>query len=100
MTDNELIALAAKAAGAEWSDYSDQTPDHWQIQHADKVWRMWSPLTDDGDAFRLAVHLALFNGAQMFHFRSLERFGNPHATELECTRRAIVLAAAEIGRRS
>lgn len=65
--DRELLRLAAKAAGAQWSDYSDRTPDHWQIKHADGVWREWKPLADDGDALRLAIKLGIefiFRGDQ------------------------------------
>lgn len=55
--DKELLRLAAQAAGAEWSDYSDKTPDHWTIKHSDGVWREWAPLDRDADADRLAVSL-------------------------------------------
>ncbi|MNQ80260.1 hypothetical protein D3C85_952300 [compost metagenome] len=103
MEDLELLEMAAKAAGIQHVDYDGLDYDgsaglvivgeHGQHLHG------WNPLTDDGDAFRLAVQLAMFNGAQMFHFRSLERFENPQAAELEHTRRAIVRTAAEIGRK-
>ena len=107
MIDRELMALAAKAAGAKFSDYSERTPDHWQIQHADGVWRKWSPLTDDGDALRLAftlnIHIGLYGegtgitsyiltkseGAEIFH--------EDHVYDLASVRRAIVRAAAFIG---
>ena len=102
MSDLELLEMAAKAAGIEHVDYDGVDYDgkyglvivgeHGQHLHG------WNPLTDDGDALRLAVHLALFNGAKLFHYRSLERFQNPKASEIERTRRAIVITAAEIGR--
>lgn len=101
MTDRELLELAAKAAeGApknctlslsEWIDISE-----------------WNPLTDDGDALRLAVKLRI--GVQCHQERgdyvladdgdghecclSFGPEGDPYAA----TRRAIVRAAAEIGR--
>lgn len=59
MSDRELLALAAKACGAKFSDYSDRTPDHWQSQHSDGVWKRWDPLNDDGDAFRLMLKLQI-----------------------------------------
>lgn len=90
MSDQVLLENAAKAIGLD-GDYSSRAD---AIVHPDGY---WMPHNDDGDALRLAVHLGMFNGAKMFHFRSLERFGNPQATELECTRRAIVRTAAEIG---
>jgi hypothetical protein len=99
MTDNELMALAAKAAGAKWSDYSDQTPDHWQIQHADKVWRRWSPLTDDGDALRLAVALDLTIYRPGSQPSAVVRTDAAFTTfPDDCVRRAIIFAAADIGK--
>jgi hypothetical protein len=112
MTDRELIEAAAKAAGAKLTDYSDRTPDHWTIQHADGVWRAWNPLDDDGDAFRLAIALG-------FNVMTCGREG-PETTEIqiggavprttfqscsvagryEATRRAIVRAAAEVALRT
>lgn len=46
MSDRELLELAAKAAGRGIADYLPGEPD-----------RCWNPLTDDGDALRLAVSL-------------------------------------------
>lgn len=100
MSNQNLLGLAAKAAGLEldWDVPEGASP--WVIT-GEGVERgpsaPWDPLEDDGDALRLAVQLSMFSGAKMFHFRSLERFGNPQASELECTRRAIVRTAAEIG---
>jgi hypothetical protein len=72
----------------------------------------WNPLTDDGDAFRLAVKLNLHNGpnhklAGDYGYR--ECFDNeyPHVANIQekcngdpyaAQRRAIVRAAAEIGK--
>jgi hypothetical protein len=104
MTDRELLELAAKAAGIEFNNKRCPTgalycgPKH--------GW--WNPLTDDGDALRLAVKLAAKlqmliecdgDGAVVF-----ERITYAHAFEpsspdpYAATRRAIVRAAAEIGR--
>ena len=51
MTDRELLELAAKAAGIKTSLHKE----------TDSLWidgpRVWNPLTDDGDALRLAVKL-------------------------------------------
>ncbi|KGC12889.1 hypothetical protein DM48_351 [Burkholderia gladioli] len=112
MNDQELLRLAAKAAGAEWTDYQRGTPNHWHIERADGVWREWNPLNDDGDALRLAVKLGLA-------VRVLEKcvfvesdpetlLGQSSVSELEmygrprdpyaATRRAITRAAAEIAR--
>lgn len=91
MTDRELLELAAKAA--EIKDWVDGWSD-----------KFWNPLTDDGDALRLAVKLKInltFNWTSTDSFNrskyewNRERHGdNPCAA----TRRAIVRAAAEIGK--
>ena len=91
--DRELLELAAKAAG-----YNQKTePAHWLN---------WNPLTDDGDALRLAVKLGLivncWNAARKT-WVGLDD-GETEVTELHdddpyaATRRAIVRAAAEIGK--
>lgn len=97
MTDRELLELAAIACGelrGEWVGND---------AYFDGVLTRWSPLTDDGDALRLAVKL-LFEidmGRGCIAIRHstgikiLEAFNHdPYAA----TRRAIVRAAAEIGR--
>ena len=86
-TDRELLELAAKAAGGGF------------------VIGYWNPLTDDGDALRLAVALRLEidighsgiatrapNGVKMLMSAGEEPDVNV------ATRRAIVRAAAEIGK--
>ncbi len=102
MTDRELLELAAKAADLriKWDD-QNQTYATCNV-HGD-MFDDWNPLADDGDAFRLAVKL-LFeidmrrgcvaishsNGIKIFEAFNLD----PYAA----TRRAIVRAAAEIGK--
>jgi hypothetical protein len=69
---------------------------------------LWNPLTDDGDALRLAVKLNIWpvrqydrpiivvqNGAAYFDELASEPIGDDACA---ATRRAIVRAAAEIGR--
>lgn len=55
MTDRELLELAAKAAGLRVDEDFDLLDDR-ENTGAPKPWR---PLTDDGDAFRLAVKLGI-----------------------------------------
>lgn len=103
--DRELLELAAKAVAIElkWSSVEGLSP-----RCAD-TFDTWNPLTDDGDALRLAVKLKKFphllhdgDGvitgyeAKRNSFSPIiEQFGDdPDAA----TRRAIVRAAAEIGR--
>lgn len=103
MTDKELLELAAKAAGIEVDFGMQQWNKYWVIAEG-----FWNPLTDDGDALRLAVKLSLqplFNDdlnaltidyqVEPEPFTVLcESYGND---KYAATRRAIVRAAAEIG---
>lgn len=100
MTDRELLERAARAVGGiEWSDHSDGTPDCWEIEHADGIWREWTPLTDDGDALRLAakLHIVVFSFCRpvvaICAFARGEDDSHDHCTAV---RRAIVRCAAAI----
>jgi hypothetical protein len=93
MTDGELLELAAKAAGIEGRfQFGDM-----YIESADEL---WNPLTDDGDALRLAVKLKI----DTFHyamdvvcFADIEAIREIYDEDpCSATRRAIVRAAAEI----
>lgn len=111
MKDRELIELAAKSAGITGYRYSDGfgCMAHWN--ESDGGWFdaccLWNPLTDDGDALRLAVklsiHIRLWQYACEAEDNDGRSTGMIHARECSgdmgaATRRAIVLAAAEIGR--
>ena len=112
-TDRELLELAAKAAGLEF--YLDSlcggpelALDGMRIIGLCLAnGGVWNPLTDDGDALRLAVNLRIVVdvtpwAADAHHWhnkrsddsgiRHLE-YNDPYAA----TRRAIVRAAAAIG---
>ena len=109
MTDRELLGWAAKAVGywvvepLRYGEFRVCLPEQHHLSFG------WNPLTDDGDALRLAVDLRL----QISHFDRWadnaavvqaadldaavceeEVFNDPYAA----TRRAIVKAAAESGR--
>lgn len=95
MTDKELLELAAKAAGVGYADKDGKFVPF--------VPETWNPLTDDGDALRLAVDLRL----EIYIHESDTRCVWPNVESLfeqhnddpyAATRRAIVRAAAEIGR--
>lgn len=105
-TDRELLELAAKAAGYtnfEW-EFDVSLP---RIYNPSGFMTGWNPLTDDGDALRLAAKLEIdiefhvnveaiawcrmANGEQ-------RHVTKEHGLSMEATRRAIVRAAAEIGR--
>jgi hypothetical protein len=105
MNDRELLELAAKAAGVVVA--ADPLFDKQSGIETFEGWS-WSPLTDDGDALRLAVKVGLDvwidkDCCDVFFGRD---FGdNLMASEIfgagdrhVATRRAIVRAAAEIGK--
>jgi hypothetical protein len=100
MTDREMLELAAKAAGIEYYSFFDDPLFGAGINTGDIDVPLWNPLTDDGDALRLAVKLRHFRvglgecigrGAYS-HIAMLASGPDPDAA----TRRAIVRAAAEI----
>lgn len=120
MTDRELLELAAKAAGLNLAEYREERNSMYfpfPSELTDGHW--WNPLTDDGDALRLAVrlgigvtpypifakpkhsviakiyqsHLDLYRGVSTA-IEIIELYNND---QYAATRRAIVRAAAEIG---
>ena len=103
-TDRELLELAAKAAAIDgfWSEG--------YLSFIKRSGGSWDPLTDDGDALRLAVELGMnvyacnpmsmtaeiqpdADGGRVIEKAQIN-YNDPYAA----TRRAIVRAAAEIGR--
>jgi len=62
MTDKELLELSAKAAGLnlDWDSYTAMNLHRPMASLGDTNWFQWNPLTDDGDALRLAVKLEQF----------------------------------------
>ena len=105
MTDKELLELAAKAAGIEVLGVSFEMDGSF-AGFPTGGQKVWNPLTDDGDALRLAVKLEIYaivaadlgvvsarirNGARMSWRENIN--DDPYAA----TRRAIVRAAAQIG---
>lgn len=104
MTDLELLKLAAKAAGIEYT-HSQGCGNALELVKPMGFQVYWNPLTDDGDALRLAVKCNLdielqedcvfANGFEVQNYQLFEwHKDDPYAA----TRRAIVRAAAEIGR--
>ena len=108
MTDRELLELAAKAAGYEYAKHGGYIV-------VDGIPGNWNPLTDDGDALRLAVALRI---DLLFTSEDVEAVATQYARQEDgellspwaceswtlkpqdiyaATRRAIVRAAAEIG---
>lgn len=112
MSDRELQELAAKAAG-----YAVQWSENWQCFIHAKPHNItspptmagqravWVPLNDDGDALRLAVKLGMvvYPNSKMGEscaFCGVDVEIEGHGDDqFAATRRAIVRAAAEVGRR-
>lgn len=100
MTDLEMMKLAAKAAGLEYTlDCDDLIIDGAWLGTT----REWNPLEDDGDALRLACTLNLDVDIQESHTRCWSADGVITMTSGEygddkhrAVRRAIVLVAAAI----
>jgi len=100
MTDEELLETAARAAGlpeiawtsGAWTfgEKSECRPGNGDV---------WNPLTDDGDAMRLAVKLglAIDTHATRVCYGETVDIDEPGFRDAAATRRAIVRAAAEIG---
>lgn len=100
MNDRELLEMAAKAAGIGPKLCYESARNCLRIGDRKSYW-LWSPLSDDGDALRLAVEIYLFDGSlfELFkQFRLEEVRKDSSRTDFEISRRAIVRVAAEIGR--
>lgn len=101
MTDRELLELSAKAAGIrlEW----DGDPRNWHAMYYEgKTYHSWEPLDDDGQALRLAAICFInLEFAREYVIASGPQ-GDASVTynpgRSEAARRAIVEAAAKIGK--
>ena len=111
MNDHELLRAAAKAAGIEIHESDDGTLQKrpiWAVTHfvcgQPYGESQWNPLNDDGDALRLAVKLEINILPTMEQASARNPSYTPWVNEdgradpYAATRRAIVRAAAEIGK--
>jgi len=100
--NRELLELAAKAAAID-PGYGAVRQGDFGLEFYGGGNRMtWNPLEDDGDALRLAVKLQMSVTVGLLSAIAETRLGMVKCDEGEidgATRRAIVLAAAEIGKR-
>jgi hypothetical protein len=113
MTDRELLELAAKAAGLKiikWGESDYYSHRYGEVAYVcateknDPWGDEWDPLKDDGDALALAVRVFLTVEVEDGFTEVLTGIGmaiteSHNGDALSATRRAIVRAAAEIGRR-
>lgn len=96
MIDKELLEYAAKAAGINLVD------SYWD-KDLNGVWlheglTFWSPLTDDGDALRLAAKLGLLHIDELIVQYSNKTFDAVVNGDMnKAARLAITLAAAGVG---
>lgn len=115
MTDRELLELAAKAAGIVGNHPNDIDAGLFLAVIDDETWLQsvddgglctyWNPLRDDGDALRLAVKLKMKLEHYSVTSKGQDRVSANNASPVSyeddsytATRRAIVCAAAEVGR--
>lgn len=112
MNNRELLEMAANAAGMKgwqwvesWGSMAEK-----RLQGGFYFDRYWNPLEDDGDALRLAVKLHILfrqppsmpgwvRASGEINGRKVCADERLHADPLTATRRAIVRAAAEIGKK-
>lgn len=109
MTDRELLEKAAKAAGLvllQVPTANQLDADWWAYAATAKpdTAKPWNPLTDDGDALRLAVKLGIQPHYSDFTGNAYVRWDRGEKTDAvygpddpyAATRRAIVRAAAAL----
>lgn len=111
MSDRELLEMAAKAAGYDCRWHPDD-PFSLRHMHIAPNWIAWNPLDDDGDALRLFTTLPFrelyvseigvtvsWRQDGSVHGVKCDEYASEHGGDLNAaTRRAIVRAAAEIGK--
>ena len=108
MTDRELLELAAKAAGGE-GQFTLGSGEAFELLKPYGFQLYWNPLKNDGDALRLVVKLSIdlvrVNlptgvGISAYDGKSPSAFERYTDDPYAATRRAIVRAAAEIGKQT
>lgn len=107
MTDRELLERAAKAAGIVQSKAMSSSMgiclDIHPPTESSMAVRIWNPLTDDGDALRLAVRLKIepkwpYTGEAWAVKGETLIMEDGGADICAATRRAIVRGAAEMAK--
>ena len=108
MTEREMLEFAAKAYGfgsdsggfiwteSEYPRGSNTNGALWNYKGWMDTAELWNPLTDDGDALRLAVKLNILWDVNVHYTKFIDL---SETNAMSATRRAIVRSAAEIGKR-
>jgi hypothetical protein len=112
MIDRKLLELAAKAAGFKEINYQYGVALELRHGFTEAIWNgesYWNPLENDGDALRLAVKLQMkiYPGEAYPWDKASATYSHKYGASVDedenpdqcaATRRAIVRAAAEIGK--
>ena len=110
LPDRALLERAAKAAGIRLHVWGTKGRENFADMDAAPYGRLWNPLTDDGDALRLAVKLRITityrgNAADCFAVpeepakawpNHVQPWDGDAGDDAAATRRAIVRAAAAL----
>jgi hypothetical protein len=99
MDDRELLKLAAKAAGLRIysnSAFVGAGGGKPELFLDVRCGIKWNPLEDNGDAIQLAIQLGIRE--PLMRAQSAQESADARRDQYAATRRAIVLAAAEIGK--
>jgi len=114
LNDRELLESAARAVGYDTSHSANAerltldppVASLWIRDERGLVMTAWNPLTDDGDAFRLGVNIGLIVNTPspigeyaIVKFYDIDVWERVSDCRYAATRRAIVRAAAEIGKK-
>lgn len=109
MTDREMLELAAQAAGMPIHVWGTKGKESVADMTTPSNPKPWNPLLDDGDAFRLQVKLRftvkiadheceVFDEVSGECLASIPMFNASDEEARKIVRRAITMAAAEIGK--
>lgn len=99
--DRELLELAARALGARFEEVEGEGYGCLHFEGG-STGQAWNPLLFSDDSFELGVRLNLFDEHPGFSCKLAEELGPAQEGRdpISATRRAVMRAAAEIGKQS